>query len=57
MLCLHQIVIEALNGVLGKLSVKRWFETIIHNRLSDPASKHGILEWLNHSATPFLLSN
>jgi hypothetical protein len=53
---LHQIVIEALNGVPGKSIVERWIETMVLNRLSDPASKHGILEWLNHSATPFLLS-
>jgi transposase len=52
---LHQIVIEALNGVPGKAQVERWVETMVINRLSDPASKHGILEWLNHSATPSLL--
>lgn len=52
----HQIVSEALNGVPGKSPVERRIETMVHNRLSDPASKHGILEWLNYSATPFLLN-
>lgn len=52
---LHQIVIEALNGVPGKSQVERWVEAMVVNRLCDPASKRGILEWLTHSSTPFLL--
>ena len=52
---LHQIVIETLNGVPRKAQVERWIETMVVNRLCDPASKYGILEWLKHSATPSLL--
>ena len=52
---LHQIVIETLNGVPRKAQVERWIETMVINRLCDPSSKHGILEWLESSATPSLL--
>ena len=52
---LHQVIIEPLKGVPGKAQVERWIETMVLNRLSDPASNRGILEWLNHSAPPFLL--
>jgi transposase len=52
---LHQIVLESLNGVPGKARVERALETMVVNRLCDPTSKYGLQEWLNGSATPFLL--
>ena len=52
---LHEVVIEALGGVPRKARVAQLVETMVLNRLDDPTSKYGLLEWLKDSATPFLL--
>lgn len=53
---LHQIVLEALSGIPGKAVHERAIETMVVNRLCDPASKYGVLRWfLNHSGMGFLL--
>ena len=52
---LPTIVIECLNGVVGKARIAQLLETMVINRLCDPTSRFGILDWLNVSATPMLL--
>ena len=52
---LHEVIIEALGGVPRKARWAQLIETMVLNRLDDPTSKYGLLEWLKDSATPFLL--
>ncbi len=52
---LHRIVLEALGAVPNKLRVAQQLETIVLNRLDDPTSKYGLLDWLTTSATLPLL--
>jgi transposase len=52
---LHQILLESLDGVPRKGRIAQLLETMVLNRLDDPTSKYGLLEWLKGSATPFLL--
>ena len=52
---LHQVVLETLSGVPRKAAIARLLEAMVLNRLDDPTSKYGLLEWLPDSATPFLL--
>jgi transposase len=52
---LHRIVLDALNGIPGKGRVVQFIEAVVLNRLDDPTSKYGLLEWLPTSATPFLV--
>ncbi|MGI0131966.1 MAG: IS1634 family transposase [Thermoplasmata archaeon] len=51
----HQAVLEALDGTPRKGRIARLIETMVLNRLDDPTSKLGVIEWLKGSATPFLL--
>jgi transposase len=52
---LHTVVIEALGDVPGKGKLAKWVETMVINRLAEPTSKYGLLDWLKLSATPYLL--
>ena len=52
---LHHAVLEALNGVPNKARVGRLIELMVLNRLDDPTSKLGLLDWMPGSAAPFLL--
>ena len=52
---LHTVVIEALGDVPGKGKLAKWIETMVINRLAEPTSKYGLLDWLKLSATPYLL--
>ena len=52
---LHTVVIEALGDVPRKGKIARWVETMVINRLAEPTSKYGLLDWLSLSATPYLL--
>ena len=52
---LPTLVIECLNGMSGKARTAQLIETMVVNRLCDPTSKLGILDWLKISATPMLL--
>jgi transposase len=52
---LHTIVLECLNGLPRKARTAQLLETMVLNRLSDPTSKLGILDWLDTSSTPMLL--
>ena len=52
---LHQLVIETLDRVPRKGQVAALLETIVLNRLDDPTSKYGLLDWLPTTAVPFLL--
>ncbi len=52
---LHTIVVESLSNLPGKARQARWIETMVVNRLAEPTSKYGLLDWLELSATPFLL--
>jgi transposase len=52
---LPRILSETLQGVPGKGRVARWIETMVVNRLADPTSKYGLLDWMTTSATPLLL--
>ncbi|MGI0130412.1 MAG: IS1634 family transposase, partial [Thermoplasmata archaeon] len=51
----HHAVLEALNGVPGKARVARLVELMVLNRLDDPTSKLGLLDWMPGSAAPFLV--
>jgi transposase len=51
----HHAVLEALNGVPGKARVARLIELMVLNRLDDPTSKLGLLDWMPGSAAPFLV--
>ena len=51
----HQAVLEALDGTPRKGRIAQLVETMVLNRLDDPTSKYGLLEWLKGSATPFLV--
>ena len=42
----HQLVIETLDRVPRKGQVAALLETIVLNRLDDPTSKYGLLDWL-----------
>jgi transposase len=52
---LHEVVVEVLNGVPHKARCAQLIETMVLNRLDDPTSKYGLIEWLDDSAIPFLL--
>ncbi len=52
---LHQLALETLNGVPHKGRVAALLEAIVLNRLDDPTSKYGLLEWLPTTAVPFFL--
>src|SRR5208283_2965219 len=52
---LHQLVIESLDRVPRKGQVAALLEAIVLNRLDDPTSKYGLLDWLPTTAVPFLL--
>ena len=51
---LHTAVIEALNGTPAKGRVAHLLELMVLNRLDDPTSKLGLLDWMPGSAAPFL---
>ncbi len=51
----HHAVLEALNGVPGKARVARLIELMVLNRMDDPTSKLGLLDWMTGSAAPFLV--
>jgi transposase len=48
-------VLEALAGVPAKARVARLVELMVLNRLDDPTSKLGLLDWMANSAAPFLV--
>ena len=52
---LPTLVLESLSGTPNKARTAQLIETMVLNRLCDPTSKLGILEWLRVSATPMLL--
>lgn len=52
---IHQAVFQALDGTPRKGRVAQLVEVTVLNRLDDPTSKYGLLEWLKGSATPFLV--
>lgn len=52
---LHRLVLEALGRSPAKLRVAQLIEAMVLNRLDDPTSKYGLLEWLPTSAAPFLI--
>ena len=52
---MHRIVLEALGRVPGKLQAAQAVEIMVLNRLADPTSKYGLLEWLPKSAAPLLV--
>lgn len=54
---LHTVVIEALGDVPGKGRLAKWIETMVINRLAEPTSKYGLLDWLKLSATPISSSS
>lgn len=52
---IHHAVLEALAGVPAKARVARLVELMVLNRLDDPTSKFGLLDWMADSAAPFLV--
>ena len=52
---IHHAVLEALNGVPNKARVGRLIELMVLNRLDDPTTKLGLLDWMKSSAAPFFL--
>lgn len=51
----HHAVMEALAGVPAKARVARLIELMVLNRMDDPTSKLGLLDWMPDSAAPFLV--
>lgn len=52
---IHHAMLEALAGVPAKARVARLIELMVLNRLDDPTSKLGLLDWMAGSAAPFLV--
>lgn len=52
---IHHALLEALAGVPSKARVARILELMVLNRLDDPTSKLGLLDWMAGSAAPFLV--
>jgi transposase len=51
----HHALLEALAGVPSKARVARLIELMVLNRIDDPTSKLGLLDWMRGSAAPFLV--
>lgn len=53
---LHNIIIEALNGVKNKLENAKLIEIMVIDRLIQPMSKYALLDWLPKTTFPFILN-
>lgn len=53
---LHNILIEAFNGVDKKLKKVKLVEIMVINRLVEPMSKYALLDWIPKTTFPFILN-